>query len=1355
VDDVSHDVYVADSGNARVEKFDSAGNLLVSWGGGVVASGPDNVPLNERQGVTVRATGGTFKLTFLTSEGHTTTEIPFDASAAAVQAALEGLPNIQAGNVRVSEAEGAPSNGGSWDIEFIGTFADTNVQQMITDGSKLTGETHTIDLSTTVEGASSYEVCDPAKGDVCRTGIPGIGPGQFTRPKFIAVDNSTSSSAGDVYVADLNNSEVSKFDSSGNLITSWGTGGQINALEPVGIAVDTNGNLVTFTRFNLIAKFSPFGELISKSQTQSDAQRAGITLDGSGNMYFADQNIFREHDYVELDDPAGKRVGIVTGPGYTGPTEGLAFAPFTGDLYVDDGGSTVLHYDSGCDPSAGECTPVDSFGAGHLTGAEGIAVDPGTDTVYAADTTEGNVVVFDGVLGHVATGSVSEPTPTSGTLNGHVDPAGNGEIISCTFQYGTDTSYGLGSIPCSPVTPILGETDVTAALGGLTSETPYHYRLSVTNSNGTNYGLDEVYIPHFVVALSTGEATDVSATTASLHATYQGTNEDTHYYFQYGTTNAYGNTSSTPPGADAGAHTGEQTLEPVAIGGLLQDTTYHYRVVASNNLGTSYGQDRTVHTLKSPVIDEAFVSKVTATTADIGGQVNPEGHETTYHIQYGTTTSYGQSTTESAPIGSDTTGHPVSTTLTALQPETTYHYRIVATSVGGIIPSTDHTLTTHPQASPFTLPQGRAWEQVSPAEKSGGIGGVFPLGELSHSQEQYGRPLQSSTDGNTITYLGEDFYQPKIGSLNQYISRRATQDWQTENITPAIPSTEEGAGEQNLSVAFSSDLSSSVRKNVTALNEGALEGYPNLVLTRGGTATPLLTEQPANRTAGTFEVSFADANSGTGTVLPFTHILITANDALTEEATYGGGKNNLYEWTQTGLHAVNVLPGQAKSDPGASFGTDYGDKFINVPHPNLSNAISADGSRIFWTDENNGNLYVREDGERTTQVDAAVGGGGEFQTASTDGTTVFFTRDGHLYEYNVETKTTVDLVPSGEVLGILGVSDDGTDVYFVATSVLTGGELNGQGAHAEAGQPNLYLHKDGTLKFIATLSPSDNELYGLNYGTSATPSGDWFRTFAGRTARVSPAGRYVAFVSVNPLTGYDNKDAVNPRKSDYEVFLYDSITSSLVCASCNSDGSRPNAATRLPSPATGTYQQRYLNDAGELFFSTVDRVSPVDTNNVSDVYEFVGGRARLLSPGDSEDEAVFADASEDGNDVFFTTRGRLVGSDKDSIVDLYDARVGGGIASQTEPPPVACVGEGCRPPASEPLVSPSPGSGSFIGPENPVATFHTQRSGTKIPKSVPRHKKKQRKKPHGKPRKRPGKKSSARRAAMHARGGAR
>jgi hypothetical protein len=451
---------------------------------------------------------------------------------------------------------------------------------------------------------------------------------------------------------------------------------------------------------------------------------------------------------------------------------------------------------------------------------------------------------------------------------------------------------------------------------------------------------------------------------------------------------------------------------------------------------------------------------------------------------------------------------------------------------------------------------------------------------------------------------------------------------------------------------------------------------------------------------------FGGGNAGTATVPAFSHILFAANDALTPNAVDGGKlADNLYEWVDGELRLVNELPNGATAS-NASFGVDHNDEFANVPLPNLSHVISADGSRIFWTDQNSGDLHVRENGEKTKQIDASVGGGGEYQTASVDGSKAFFTKEGRLYEYRTETEVTHELTPPGGVQGVLGASDDGTSVYFVATSVLATGGVEEQ--------QNLYLYRGGAVTFIAKLSPEDNHTPELT-GSGGDPAGDWYRTFAGRTSMVSPSGRYVAFMSIQSLTltGYDNTDAKFQRK-DYEAFLYDSATGKLVCASCNMDGSRPTSSTLLPKPSNGVYQQRYLDDSGQLFFSTDSGVLPQDTNRLSDVYEYENGHVYLISPGNAEDEAVFADASESGDDVFFTTNQPLVSADQDQIVDLYDARVSGGIASQNQSPPPPCGGEACLPP---PLPSPpaqTPASGSFSGPGNPEPPRrHRKRHGHK------------------------------------------
>jgi hypothetical protein len=609
-------------------------------------------------------------------------------------------------------------------------------------------------------------------------------------------------------------------------------------------------------------------------------------------------------------------------------------------------------------------------------------------------------------------------------------------------------------------------------------------------------------------------------------------------------------------------------------------------------------------------------------------------------------------------------------------------------------------------ASALPLPDGRVYEQVSPAQKSGGIGGVFPLGSLTHSLEQFGRPLQSSLDGSRITYLGEDFYHPQLGSLNQYLSRRGPSGWSTQNLTPGVPATTESAIEANLADGFSADLSVGVFAGLAPLALPGIGGYADISIARDSNLEPLLSGKPPNRLPDTFGYAnqigqpierilrFAGSNSGSGSSLPYSHVLFEANDALTQEATDGGElANNLYEWADHRLSLVNILP-HGEADPNATFGVNNNDIYNTSVVPSMSHVISADGTRIFWTDENTHNLYVREDATRTVEVDSAAGGGGQFQTASADGSKVLFMKAGDLYLFSTSNETTNKIV-SGGVLGILGASDDLTYVYLVATDALTTGAI--------AGQPNLYVYHEGALSLVATLAPVDDEV-PLFYGTTVS-YGDWYRTFAGHTARVSPNGRYVTFVSVASLTGYDNAD-IHALGRDYEVFLYDSLTGTLACASCNTDRSRPTSSTILPAPVNGVYQQDYLNNEGRLFFSTADAVLPQDTNGTSDVYEYEGGHVYLISPGNAADEAVFADASESGNDVFFTTRQQLVPADRDRILDLYDADVGGRREELPSPP---CAGEECRGTPTSlaslevPLSAIFTGGGNLLGSQSPRA----------------------------------------------------
>ena len=226
--------------------------------------------------------------------------------------------------------------------------------------------------------------------------------------------------------------------------------------------------------------------------------------------------------------------------------------------------------------------------------------------------------------------------------------------------------------------------------------------------------------------------------------------------------------------------------------------------------------------------------------------------------------------------------------------------------------------------------------------------------------------------------------------------------------------------------------------------------------------------------------------------------------------------------------------------------------------------MSSDGRRVAWAwgepytsfglKEYRG-LYVRDMSEENT---VRVGGASaQFQTMSSDGSKIFYLEKGELYEYVWELGapegTSVDLTKthlSGEASAeaqesVSDVSEDGSSVYFVANGVLASG--------AKSGEDNLYLlhEADGswTTTFIAALAPEDRPSWYAAYNGAAP-------FLANVSSRVSPDGRFLAFMSQRPLTGYDNTDSVSGQR-DEEVFLYDAAQNRLVCASCDPTGARP------------------------------------------------------------------------------------------------------------------------------------------------------------------------------------------------------
>jgi hypothetical protein len=341
-----------------------------------------------------------------------------------------------------------------------------------------------------------------------------------------------------------------------------------------------------------------------------------------------------------------------------------------------------------------------------------------------------------------------------------------------------------------------------------------------------------------------------------------------------------------------------------------------------------------------------------------------------------------------------------------------------------------------------------------------------------------------------------------------------------------------------------------------------------------------------------------------------------------------------------------------------------------------------------------------------------------FFAASSDGSKAIFATIGggiaDLYEFDVEAKTTRLIahhaLPDIERSGILGTSEDLSHIYFASTDVMGG--QNSEGDVAVAGKANLYLDQEGAVRFIGTLSNTD---------VRSSPGGAFNlspleREPRNHLAQVSPDGVRAAFMSNARLTGYDNTDAKN-GETDAEVFLYDAVANSgqgeLICASCNPTNARPAgenirneigplwAAGAIPVFQTTLRAARVLSDDGRrLYFESSDVLTARDTNGQRDVYQWEAlgkggcdqgdatfsplneGCIDLISSGLSARGSEIVDISPSGKDVFFTTLSSLVPQDY-GLVDVYDARENGGF-KQPPSPKKHCEGEACQSPPPPP-----------------------------------------------------------------------
>ncbi len=1123
-------------------------------------------------------------------------------------------------------------------------------------------------------------------------------PSPFADVLSIAVDHHSTAlgdwASGDVFVDDTGGNVIDIFEPvAGGNEKYVGQVTGISSSKPFGglsdIAVSGfNGDLVVGSegavyvfrpeeegskkgKYVLVQKLMPPGGAFEKIE-------AVAVDDGNGEIYVASKTAIYEFDHD------GSLLGEITGT----PKEGIP----TG---IKGQGEEVRFNEDSARPVS---LAVDPVSHEVFVGVFGSQVGPKEENLAVVDVFGPDVVVpdvetkgpFDLELETGGSGTHSWGIFATGTVN----PDGAGEA-SCWFVWGTSKQSLDRVAPCEEgVAEGNKPAPVDAALSGLAPGTTYYYRLQARNEHGTNLG-EEAQDYEFTTpgpGLESESVSAVSSSGARLEATiapHDGPNPGREHDLQLAT--------SGP-------------------------TTYDFQ----------YSKEST---------DGCEANPLSCVLVPIAP----------------------------ADIGTGTSGVEVEQSVSALTPSTQYHYRVVASNES--LPAVqspailtaepgvqiaffgpDHTFTTQGAGKPSVLPDGRVWELVSPLDKHGAKIEGWSQASVDGGEATFvtGTPSTTSTGGYD-------------GNGNQVLSSRVAPGvWSSVDIalSHSVP-TGLFAGVPPEYRFFSEDFGTAVAESLgpfsvpTGWHRNQHDEWGEIVesfpvptertpyLRHNNTCgsdlstcyEPLLDQEDV--TSNEKYGGSPDVNEGEARFIDATrdasHAIISSHVRLTETAVAPETGPWLYEWSAHAppaqrLSLVSLLPN------------------TETLHGARLEDMSSDGSLVFFT--NTGpiqrELYVRDvPTNETVRLDVKEDGSPAekeltFWRESVDGSKAVFTDHTQLEKHSGTTGSDLyvcdvgagsgplsctlrDLtsIPgaghpgeneSARVSRVLGVSDDGSYVYFLARGVQAEGAI--------PGEENLYLaHEQAgvwTTSFIA--APST----GVD-GVSA----------------VSPDGRWLAFSSKTSLKGYDNRD----RKSslpDSEVYMYDALSEKLACVSCNPSGARPVGSAELPSPSrpavrlgfvapVGAGETRSLFDSGRLFFDSADGIVSQDTNGSMDVYEFeptadtagvgdcspssptfhagFGGCVGLISSGVAFGPSEFLEANGSGGDVFFTTLERLVSKDVDTAVDVYDAHectAGSPCASPELPAREECGSAStCRGgPATQPQIFGAPSSATFSGAGN-------------------------------------------------------
>ena len=512
---------------------------------------------------------------------------------------------------------------------------------------------------------------------------------------------------GAVYVATGFNGgvpSVVRYSTTGvkELVLDGGLGVSINGDPRVAVDPVDGSVYVTATDLStgalVVAKFDAVTGLFVSSFSGSDTFEAGfscsasgLAVDGLQRVYVLDPCKNRVDRFsaggvyeISLDPQAAPQAD-----GSPAMLAAVAADPVSDEVYVAHSGPVGLRVTH---LGAGGVGVVYAFDAREATGVRsGVMAVSGTGTVYLSDLTHPFVLRYSRFEGPtVVTGGTEPPGPRSVVLEGTIDPGG--VASSYHFEYSTDLSFGSRT-PDVDAGSGSGAVAALAPVSGLRPNTAYNFRIVGSNASGAiagaTVGFTTATAPPDVVGMPFASA--IGPRSARLHGTVNpNSNPIVKHYVEFGTTTAYGRTADAlnDGGSSVSFGGGDDVPVVASVSGLEPGTMYHFRVVAGEGFLPPFADPRFG-------VDQTFVTApagaggatgVTTRGATLTGTINPHGVVTSYHFNYGPTSSYGESTPEVA-AGSGDGERPVTQEVSGLSPDRTYHVQVVATSSGGVVRS--------------------------------------------------------------------------------------------------------------------------------------------------------------------------------------------------------------------------------------------------------------------------------------------------------------------------------------------------------------------------------------------------------------------------------------------------------------------------------------------------------------------------------------------------------------------------------------------------------------------------------------------------------------------------------------------